>query len=246
MSSQIQDPQTQAMAAPGEAERPESRYVWESPVRIFHWMIALAIPVLLATGFYIAWPFASVQGEATGNFLMGRMRQIHFGAGYVLLAAFAIRIYWFFAGNHYARSGFPFVWKKAWWTHLGEQAREYLTIRLTKRFVGHNQLGALSYLLFVGLMGGAEIATGFAMYSESNPGGFWSRVFGWVIPFCGGSYQTHQWHHFFAWGILLFIAIHIYIVVLDSIYLDNGMVGSIFTGRKFVRSTDADSKTWIS
>lgn len=227
-------------------ERIDSRYVWESPIRIAHWMLALSIPVLLATGFFIAWPWASVQGEATFGFLMGRFRQIHFISGYVLLVAFIIRIYWFLMGNNYARSGFPFFWKASWWHQLAEQAWEYLTIRITQRFVGHNQLGALSYLVFVAGMGGAEILTGFAMYSESNPGGFWSKLTGWVIPLCGGSYQVHQWHHAFAWGILLFIGIHIYVVILDSIYLDNGMVGSIFTGRKFVRSSDADSKTWLS
>ena len=224
----------------------ESRYVWESPIRIAHWILTLSIVALLATGFFIAWPWASLQGEATYAFLMGRVRQIHFIAGYFLLAAFVIRIYWFFMGNNYARSGFPFFWRVSWWRDLVEQAWEYLTIHITSRFVGHNQLGALSYLICVAGMGGAEIATGFAMYGESNPGGFWSKIFGWVLPLCGGSYRVHQWHHVFAWGILLFIFVHIYIVVLDSIYLDNGMVGSIFTGRKYVRETDADSTTWIS
>jgi Ni/Fe-hydrogenase 1 B-type cytochrome subunit len=229
-----------------KSERLESRYVWETPIRVWHWMIALAIPVLLATGFFIAWPYASVQGEATFGFLMGRVRQIHFISGYVLLAAFLLRIYWFFAGNNYARSGFPFVWRKSWWKALYEQGFEYLTVRIESGFVGHNQLGALSYLLFIGALGGFEIVTGFAMYGESNPGGFWSTMCGWVIPMFGGSYQVHQWHHGAAWGFLAFIMIHIYIVVLDSIYLDNGMVGSIFTGRKFVRKSDADSNTWIS
>jgi Ni/Fe-hydrogenase 1 B-type cytochrome subunit len=236
----------QVLPESAAAEKLRSVYVWESPIRLTHWMLVISISVLLATGFFIAWPWASAQGEATFNFLMGRFRQIHFIAGYVLLFAFLIRIYWFFAGNNYARSGFPFFWRVSWWHHLMEQAWEYLTIRITQRFVGHNQLGALSYLIFVAGMGGAEIVTGFAMYGESNPGGFWSKLCGWVIPLCGGSYQVHQWHHIFAWGILLFIGIHIYIVVLDSIYLDNGMVGSIFTGRKYVRSTDVDSKTWLS
>jgi Ni/Fe-hydrogenase 1 B-type cytochrome subunit len=231
---------------PVPSEPIESRYVWESPIRIAHWMLTLSILVLLPTGFYIAWPFASMQGEATNNFLMGRVRQIHFIAGYVLLFAFLIRLYWFFAGNNYARSGFPFFWRASWWREIVAQAWEYLTIRITQRFVGHNQLGALSYLLCIVGLGGVEIATGFALYSESNPGGFWSRIFGWVIPLCGGSYQVHQWHHACAWGIGLFILIHVYIVVLDSIYLDNGMVGSIFTGRKYVRRSDVDSKTWLS
>ncbi|MEZ5366839.1 MAG: cytochrome b/b6 domain-containing protein [Bryobacterales bacterium] len=121
-----------------------------------------------------------------------------------------------------------------------------MTIRIGKRYVGHNQLGALSYILFVVMMGGAQLLTGFAMYSESNPGGFWDRMVGWVIPLLGGSWQVHQWHHLFTWGLLLFVMIHVYVVVLDSVLLKNGLLSSIITGRKFVRKDDVDSKTWIS
>lgn len=231
---------------PATGEAIESRYVWELPIRIWHTLAGLSILVLIATGLYIASPPFSLTGEASQNFLMGWVRQVHFAAGYVLLFAFLLRVYWFFAGNNYARSGFPFFWKAHWWKELAEQAFEYLTIRIKSRFVGHNQLGALSYLFAIGVLGGGEILTGFAMYSESNPGGFWSRLTGWLIPAFGGSFNLHHWHHLFAWGILVFVFVHIYVVLLDSAYMDNGLVGSIFTGHKFVRKGDIDAKKWIS
>ncbi len=46
-------------------------YVWEQPVRIYHWINALVMLALIATGFYIADPLAlQSQHEATGKFTM--------------------------------------------------------------------------------------------------------------------------------------------------------------------------------
>ena len=39
-------------------------YVWQIPVRITHWLIALSIVVLSVTGLYIGHPFMTVAGEA--------------------------------------------------------------------------------------------------------------------------------------------------------------------------------------
>jgi Ni/Fe-hydrogenase 1 B-type cytochrome subunit len=223
-----------------------ARHVWDAALRVAHWMAAVSTTILIGTGFYIAWPIAFTQGEAYDSFLMGRVRQVHFSFGYVLLIAFLIRGYAFFFGNNYARSGFPFIWRKQWWGRIREQMTDYLVIRAGTRYVGHNQLGALTYMLLIGFLGVGQILTGFAMYSESNPGGFWDTMVGWVIPLCGGSWGLHHWHHLFAWGILLFVPIHIYVVVLDSILFRNGLISSIVMGRKLVRKDDVDSKTWIS
>ena len=51
------------------------KFVWELPIRLTHWVTAVAIVVLFSTGLYINWPVFSVQGEAAGNFLMGRFRR---------------------------------------------------------------------------------------------------------------------------------------------------------------------------
>ncbi|HBY63439.1 MAG TPA: hypothetical protein DEH78_26745, partial [Solibacterales bacterium] len=163
---------------PAEA-RYGRRYVWERPVRISHWLNVLAIATLFSTGLFIASPQLSPNGEAYGNFIMGRARQIHFVAGYVLLFSFLLRVYWFYVGNNYARSGFPLVWQRSWWADLKAQALQYLRLDRGHVHLGHSALAGLAYTVFVIFLGWAQIFTGLALYSESNPGGFWDRLLGW-------------------------------------------------------------------
>jgi Ni/Fe-hydrogenase 1 B-type cytochrome subunit len=68
-------------------------YVFEAPVRLWHWLHTLSFLVLAATGYLIANPLPSVGGEASDHFLMGNIRLIHFISGYVFAIGFAVRIY---------------------------------------------------------------------------------------------------------------------------------------------------------
>src|SRR6266498_4581391 len=78
-------------------------FVWEQPVRIYHWLNAAVIIVLIATGFFIANPLALQSNkEPSQQFLMGWVRMIHFIAAYVFFFNFLFRIYWGFAGNKYS------------------------------------------------------------------------------------------------------------------------------------------------
>ena len=62
----------------------EAVYVYEAPVRLWHWVNALAILTLAGTGFLIGSPPPAVGGEASSSFLFGWIRFIHFAAGYIL------------------------------------------------------------------------------------------------------------------------------------------------------------------
>ena len=78
-------------------------YVWQLPVRFFHWINAAAITALCVTGWLITHPPALMHsGEAWTSFWFGKVRFVHFASGYVLLANFLVRIDWSFAGNKYA------------------------------------------------------------------------------------------------------------------------------------------------
>jgi Ni/Fe-hydrogenase 1 B-type cytochrome subunit len=219
-------------------------YVWQWGVRAFHWINALAIAVLFATGLYIADPSFTSTGEPYDVFVMARMRQIHFAAAFVFAIAFVWRMYFFWFGNKYARSGFPAVWKPKWWSDLFRQAQDYLTLRVGHGHLGHNALAGLSYTLCVIGLGWCQILTGFALYGESSPGGLCDRWFGWVIACLGGGMRTHMWHHVFAWGFVAFAIVHVYIVLLDSRQYRNGLIGSMITGFKFkpVEQRDDDAK----
>ena len=219
---------------PGERDRPKTLvYVWQRPVRVFHWTTAACITVLFATGLYIASPILSTAGEAYNTFLMARVRQVHFAAAYIWLVAYLLRTVWFFIGNKYARSGMPQPWKAEWWKDLRLELVSYTLIRRSHATrVGHNALAGIAYTVFPIGMGLAQILTGFAMYSETHPAGLWGRAVGWVIPLLGGSYRVHLWHHLFAWGFVAFVIMHVYIVIFDSIRDRNSLVESMITGYK--------------
>ena len=222
------------------------KYVWQAPVRLSHWVNAFAVAALFLTGLYIANPALAPNGEAYNHFVMGRVREIHFVAGYGLLFGFLLRIYCFYFGNNYSRSGFPFVWRKEWWADLGAQAMQYLRLERGHVHLGHNALAGLSYTFFVIFLGWCQILTGMALYSETNPGGFWDRLTGWVIPLLGGSYMVHLWHHTLAWSFVVFTIIHLYIVFFDSHQFRNGLITSIISGYKFYQKGDLDHDRWLS
>jgi len=222
------------------------RYVWQWPIRLSHWINALCVMVLFATGEYIAHPQLAPAGEAYRHFVMGRVREIHFTFAFVFLISFLWRIYWFWMGNNYARSGFPFFWRTAWWGDLVRQARAYLSLQRGHVHLGHNALAGLTYTIFVIGLGWLQILTGLALYSESNPGGFWDRLTGWVLPLFGGSYRTHLWHHMFSWLFLVFAIVHLYVVLFDSHQYKNGLLSSIVSGFKFYEEGDLDNDKWVS
>ena len=224
------------------AQHPERyfrrEYVWQLPVRITHWVNAACLCVLFLTGLYISHPLMAPNGEAVRNFVMGRARQFHFAAAMLFTVSFLLRVYWFWVGNNYARSGFPYVWRPQWWADLFRQATDYLRLERGHAHLGHNSLGGAAYTAFVIFLGWCQIFTGMALYSESNPGGILNRLFGWVLPLLGGSFQTRMWHHFFAWGFVVFAILHIYIVLYDSTQYGNGLITSIISGYKFYQKGD--------
>lgn len=209
--------------------------VWEAPVRIFHWVNALSILVLFATGLFIAFPVVGPAGGDTTRQVMGTVRLVHFGTAFVFAVNFLARIYWFWFGNSAARSGIPWLWRPSWWRGLGSDLKEYTLHRYQHPHLGHGPLSGLTYTVFAIGLGWAQIFTGFALFGEADPEGFWGRWFGWVIPLCGGSFQTHMFHHLFAWGFVVFVILHVYIVSLDDALYRNGLVSSMFSGNKMRR-----------
>jgi len=222
------------------------KYVWQWPIRIFHWLNAVSIATLFLTGLYMAFPILAPVGEPYDKFVMGTIRQIHFTTGFIFTINFLWRIYWFWMGNNYARSGFPFIWRRSWWADLTRQILDYLKLHRGHVHLGHNALGGLAYTLFVIALGWAQIVSGFALYSESDPSGFWGSLFGWCLVLVGGSFQLHMWHHLIAWGFVVFTILHVYIIFYDGQQYKNGLVTSIVSGYKFYQEGDLDHDTWIS
>jgi Ni/Fe-hydrogenase 1 B-type cytochrome subunit len=235
------------MSAPARALEPtrvEARglvrvYVWELPVRLTHWLIALSIFVLAFTGFYIGHPFIVVTGEARFHFVMGTVKAIHFYTAAVFIAAVLARILWMFLGNEWARWSQLVPVTRERWVGIWRTLTFYLFLRHeSPRAVGHNALAGLTYVAVFALYL-IMIATGLALYSANAAIGSPGSAFGFLVPVFGG-FQTARWiHHVCMWLLLGFFVHHLASAVMMSMTERSGIVESIFTGVKFVRGQEA-------
>jgi len=218
--------------------RPVRVYVWQVPVRITHWLIALSIVLLSITGFYIGRPFISVPGPAGDSFLMGWVKVIHGYTAYVFIAAVVARMIWMFTGNQYAR------WDKFLPVHRTRQkgmlpiVAFYSFVRnRAPGYVGHNPLAGTTYVLVFGLYLLA-IATGLFLRGATAPADSLLNWYASLAPLVVGL-QTARWiHHAIMWLLLGFAVHHVYSAVLLASVEKNGIMDSIFTGYKWVPDRD--------
>lgn len=215
-----------------------SVYVYEAPVRLWHWLNALCVVVLAGTGYLIASPLPTVSGEASANFLMGYIRFTHFAAAYIFAVAFLGRIYWALAGNHHARQLFMLpLTDGAWWRGMLRELRWYFfLVKQPDKYVGHNPLGHMMMFVFVTVAAVLMICTGFALYGEGAGLGSWQdRLFGWVIPLLGGSQATHSLHHLGMWGIVCFAVLHVYAALREDIMSRQTLISTMISGVRTFR-----------
>lgn len=210
----------------------ELRYVWEWPVRITHWVNALCIVVLSVTGFYIGDPFVMVQ--STSQYVMGWMRFLHFVFGYAFAISVLVRIIWAFVGNQYASWRVFFPWaSKQGWKYITGTFLFYTFVRAKPPgVVGHNALAAMAYVGVFALFL-VQVFTGFALYGQYQPGGFWDTGFGWMLMLFGNQ-GLRLTHHVVMWLLIGFTIHHVYSAWLMEVKEKNGTLASIFGGYKFI------------
>ncbi len=209
-------------------------YVYEAPLRLWHWINALSIVVLCITGYFIGSPLPSVPGEASDNFLMGYIRFAHFAAGYIMVVGFLFRIYWAIMGNTHARQLFlPPVFQAGFWSGVWHEIKWYaFAVKSPRKYVGHNPLAVL-VMHFIYLWGSVfMIITGLALYGEGTGMGSWQFTLfsSWVIPLFGQSQDVHTWHHVMMWAIICFVIIHIYVAIREDIMSRQSMVSTMVSG----------------
>lgn len=116
--------------------------VWDAPVRVFHWLMALSFAGAYLTAESESW------------------RLLHVTLGYTMMGLVVFRIAWGLVGTRYARFT-QFV--------RGPSAvRRYLGAMLRGRpehYTGHNPAGALAIMALLGLAL-AVTASGWALYND--------------------------------------------------------------------------------
>jgi Ni/Fe-hydrogenase 1 B-type cytochrome subunit len=227
------------------ASTQEAYYVYQAPVRLWHWINAFSILALGLTGYFIGSPLPTLSGEASSHFLMGYIRFVHFAAGYILIVGFLLRIYWAFVGNSHAREIFlPPVLRPAFWAGVIHEVKWYAFLaREPHKYTGHNPLAILAmHVMFVwGLL--FMISSGLALYGEGAGMDSWqySIFTSWMLPLLGQSQGLHTWHHLGLWWIICFTIVHIYAAVREDIMSRQSIISSMFSGWRTFKDQRHDS-----
>ena len=212
-------------------------YEFSALTRIFHWIRAIVIVALVATGFYLAYPFLApdnMTGEPVG-FLNALMRSWHQIFGFILIAVTIFRIYLFLFTKEcrLERRSFldtlnPLVW-----------------IRILKTYLllgGHPELkgtyNPLQHIAYIGVMLLiiAISVTGLALYANVYHQGLGGMIASLVKPvevICGGIANVRAIHHILTWAFVIFVPIHIYMAVWNSTRFPGSGIDTIINGNKF-------------
>ena len=211
-------------------------YVWEAPVRIWHWLMALAFVVLGVTGYLIGSPPGSVGGEASEHFLFGYIRFAHFASAYVFAILFAMRIVWAFIGNRFAREIFVVpvsMFNAQWWKGLIDAVIYYAAFRGKGPVAqGHNPLAQAATFFFYVLGTVFMVCSGFAMYGEAQGMESWTFALftSWMMPLFGYSQNLHTFHHLGMWYLITFVLVHLYMVVREDSFSNETIISSMISG----------------
>lgn len=220
----------------------EPVYVYEAPVRFWHWTMVIAMFTLIGTGYLIGAPLPANYAQTWNEYLFGDIRMIHFIAGFLFTVLFIVRVYWAMAGNVHARAIFlPPVWNLSWWNGMFRQAQYYLFLRRkSPEFVGHNPLAQIAMFAMYVIGTILIIITGFGLYSQQwgwDSG--WMTWFGWVTVLFGEPQTVRTWHHLLMYYLGIFAMIHIYMAMREDIMGGSTMLSTMTNGvRMFKEPVD--------
>jgi Ni/Fe-hydrogenase 1 B-type cytochrome subunit len=217
----------------------ERVYVWEWPVRLYHWVNALSVVVLVVTGYIIGKPVSFVSSaEAWQGYWFGTVRFVHFATSFVFFFNFVFRIYWGFAGNQYARWDNFLPLTPALFRRQRREAFNVLKtdVLLTRgediHSIGHNALAGWTYFLsFLAFL--FQSVTGFGLYAAMSKSTL-PKLFAWIVPLMGGDFAVRQWHHAMMWFFVLFAMVHVYLTFYHDYVEGRGVISSMAGGWKFI------------
>ncbi len=214
-------------------------YEFSLGTRWTHWIRAISIFALTITGFYLAYVFVTpASSDEPVIFLNAKFRMWHEIFGFVLIAVTLFKGYLFLIDKESRKERValldvlnPVVWYK--------QIKYYL-------FLGeHPELrGAynpIQFIAYVGLylMVFLVCITGMVLYVHVYHNGLGGFMYEFMRPFevmMGGLASVRQIHHIAMWGILIFVPVHIYMAIFNSIMSREGAIDAIVSGYKFSKT----------
>jgi thiosulfate reductase cytochrome b subunit len=195
------------------------RFVHPFAIRFTHWLNAVLLMGLIASGLQIfnaypsfaergfefcCYPFAGKdfpRWARLGGWLGGGLRWHMFFLWFFLLNALLYLAYVFVSGEWRRRFFFPRDLRNAWQMQL-----YYLRLRREKpAYVMYNGLQKLAYTGTIGF-GALSVLTGFAIWKPvSLP---------WLGTVLGGYDLSRFWHFLTVWGFVGFLLVHLFMTLV--------------------------------
>ena len=212
----------------------EPVYVYEAPVRLWHWVMMVAMFFLAVTGYLIGSPPPAIGGEAAYHYMFGYIRMTHFIAAMVFAVAFLVRIYWAFVGNHSCAGDLRSagVERRAggrassgrWATtcsSAGSPSCGWVTIRSRRSRCSRCTRSARS----------SSSSRGWRCTPSSGAGARTPmNLMGWVFVLFGDPQMVRTLHHLAMWYLVLFAVIHMYMVFREDIMSGESVIGTMING----------------
>jgi cytochrome b len=203
--------------------RTERALVWDLPVRMMHWILALAVAG--------AWATQKIPGSSF---------KYHVWCGYTVLIVVVTRLLWGLVGTRHARFS-SFVRGPA---AIGRYARA-LIAGAEVAVAGHNPLGALMVLLLLAMLLAQALTGLFANDQILNTG----PLFGYVS--LAKSDQLSSVHARLSNFILAAIVVHVGAAFFYLAIKRDNLISPLVTGYKSLGSVPPEdiirsSRTWLA
>ena len=214
-------------------------FEFSAGLRWTHWLRAIAIAVLTVTGFYLTYVF--IIPEASDEpilFLNAKFRMWHEIAGFLLIAVTLFKLYLFLIDKVSMKERIAFldfISPKVWI----QQIKYYLFMGEHPHLRGvYNPLQFVAYIVLYAMVFVISI-TGLILYVHMyQGGGIGAFLYDYMRPIeamLGGLAMVREIHHIVMWGILIFLPVHIYMAIFNSIMGKEGSMDAIISGYKFIK-----------
>jgi cytochrome b len=205
--------------------------VWDSPTRLFHWLLVLLTVATFATGYwagnqtFVAF-IEKLPGSSSSIALHGQL-------GLSIVGLLVFRLVWGVIGSTYAR----------FTQFVPRPTQVFAYLRGQWHGLGHNPLGAFSVLGMLVLLLFQSVSGLVADDNISYTGPLRSLV----------SQSTADWftgmHHLVVWLLVGLVCLHTLTVIFYAVVKKNNLLFPMFTGYKTVDDPTLESARgggWLS
>ena len=187
--------------------RPEGNrlFVWDLPVRLFHWCLVICVATAAITGFL-----------APENWLA-----VHYWSGSIIGFLVLFRLGWGLIGTRYAKfSSFSFPVRETIAHIRGVLCRQ------PSHYIGHNPAGGLMVFALLVVLSALTISGLVVLGGQENIG-----ILAGFISFATAA-NIYEFHETLAGLLLAMIAVHLVGVAVESLLSKQNLVQAMITGHK--------------